>query len=386
MVAKIIFLPVDNGDMTLIVLESGRTILIDMNVRGDADDPDHKMPDVMTMLRKELKRDSQKRLYVDVFLLSHPDQDHCRGLSKHLHLGAPETYIKANDKIFIREIWSSPIVFRRASSTLTLCDDAKAFQTEAKRRVKYFQDNGLAAVGDGDRVLIMGEDENGKTDKLGNILVKIDELIPKVNGVSDSSITARLLGPLPKSDDEEEEEALAKNRSSVIIQFILKVGGVDACRFLTGGDAEVAIWERLWDKHKNTDWLAYDLLQTPHHCSWHSLSHESWSDLGEDAEVSEAARNALSQARAGAVIIASCKPIDANDADPPCIGAKREYETIVRTVNGSFKCTGEYPGKTSPGKMEFEITQYGARLKSTAASTPAFLSTGAIGRDPLPHG
>lgn len=386
MVAKIIFFPVDNGDMTLIVLESGRTILIDVNVRGNADDPNHEMPDVMKALKKELKRDSQNRLYVDVFLLSHPDQDHCRGLDKHFHLGAPGTYVKADDKIFIHELWSSPIVFRRASSTLTLCEDAEAFQAEAKRRVRYFQDKGLAAVGDGNRVQILGEDENGKTDKLGEILVKIDELIPKVNGVSDSSLAARLLGPLPKSDDEEEEEALAKNRSSVIIQFTLKVSGVDACRFLTGGDSEVAIWERLWDKHKDTDWLDYDILQTPHHCSWHSLSYESWSELGEDAEVSEAARNALSQARTGAVIVASCKPIDANDSDPPCIGAKREYEAIIRTVNGSFKCTGEYLTKASPDKMEFEITRYGARLKSTVASTPALFSTGAIGREPLPHG
>lgn len=386
MIAKIIFFPVDNGDMTLIVLESGSTILIDVNVRGDADDPDHKMPDVMKALKKELKRDSQNRLYVDVLLLSHPDQDHCRGLDKHFHLDAPDTYSKDEEKIFIRELWSSPIVFRRASSTLTLCDDAKAFQAEAKRRVKYFKANGLAAISDGNRIQIMGEDKNGKTDDLGEILVKIDELISTVNGVSDSSLTARLLGPLPKAEDEEEEEALAKNRSSVIIQFMLKVNGIEACRFLTGGDAEVAIWERLWEKHKDTDWLDYDILQTPHHCSWHSLSYESWSEAGKDAEVSEDARNALSQARKGAVIVASCKLIDANDSDPPCIGAKQEYEAIAHSINGSFKCTGEHPTKASPEKMEFEITRYGARLKSAAASTPALYSTGAIGRDPLPHG
>ena len=84
--AKITFFPVDNGDMTLVELESGRTILIDTNIRAAADDPDDPTRDVAKDLRDRLKRDDQGRLYVDVFLLSHPDQDHCSGLDKHFHL------------------------------------------------------------------------------------------------------------------------------------------------------------------------------------------------------------------------------------------------------------------------------------------------------------
>lgn len=386
MTARIIFFPVGNGDMTLIELESGRTILIDVNIRACADDADDSMPDVASMLRKRLQRDAQGRLYVDVFLLSHPDLDHCRGLARHFHLSAPDTYSKADDKIFIREIWSSPIVFRRASKILTLCDDAQAFNTEARRRVKYFRDNRLAAVRDGDRIQIMGEDEAGKTDDLTDILVRVDDPIAKVNGVADSSMTARLLGPLPKSDDEEEEEALAKNRSSVILRLDLKSNGVDACRFLTGGDAEVAIWERLWRKYQHTDWLEYDILQTPHHCSWHSLSYDSWSELGQAAKVSQDAKNALSQARSGAIVVASSKPIDANDSDPPCIGAKQEYQKVTNKVSGTFKCTGEYPTQSAPGMMEIEIGQYGPRLKSRPTNGATIYPCGAVGRQPLAHG
>jgi hypothetical protein len=58
--------------------------------------------------------------------------------------------------------------------------------------------------------------------------------------------------------------------------------------------------------------------------SWHSLSYDSWSELGEDAEVSESARNALSQTRTGAVIIASSRPIEDDDNDPPSMRAKRD--------------------------------------------------------------
>jgi hypothetical protein len=379
---KIMFFPVDNGDMTLIQLESGKTILIDINIRESADDPKQVPPDVASMLRKRLKRDSQGRLYVDVFLLSHPDQDHSRGITKHFYLGKPEDY--TGDKIFIREIWSSPMVFRRASENWTVSEDAKAFRAEAKRRVQYFRDNKVPS--DGNRVLIMGEDENDKTDDLTSILIKVDEQITTVNGSIDSTMTAYLLGPLPKSENADEEEILTKNQSSVILQFSIRSGSqADACLFLTGGDAEVAIWEKLWQKHQHTNWLQYDVLQTPHHCSWHSLSYDSWSEKGNKAEISPDALNALSQARSGGMIIASCKPIKDDDSDPPCIGAKRRYETITRDVSGTFKCTGEYPSKNTPDVLEIEITTAGPRISSQCAS-PAIVTGGAIGQQPLAHG
>ena len=41
--------------------------------------------------------------------------------------------------------------------------------------------------------------------------------------------------------------------------------------------------------------------------------------MREQAEVSEKARKALSQARDGATIVASSNPIKDDDNDPPCI-------------------------------------------------------------------
>src|SRR6266496_214590 len=239
MAATISFFPVGNGDMTLIKLESGRTILIDIKICGAADDPDDSTPDVANMLRDRLQRDASGRLYVDTFLLSHPDEDHCAGLVSHFHLGPPGDWSKSDDKIFIREIWSSPIVFRRASKVMSLCDDAKAFTAEARRRVQRFRES-RGAVSDGDRILILGEDENGKTDDLYAVLVKVDDTFSRINGQQDATVSIRLLAPSGKRDEDEEEHR-AKNRSSTILQISLVGGGIaDKCRFLTGGDAEVA--------------------------------------------------------------------------------------------------------------------------------------------------
>ena len=138
MTAHISSFPVGNGDMTLVQTEGDRTILIDMNIRAAADDPDDDTPDVASKLREKLSRDAAGRLYVDALLVSHPDEDHCRGLRKHFHLGPPDEWSPSADRILIREIWSSPMVFRRASRRHVLCEDARAFNAEARRRVRRF--------------------------------------------------------------------------------------------------------------------------------------------------------------------------------------------------------------------------------------------------------
>jgi hypothetical protein len=212
----------------------------------------------------------------------------------------------------------------------------------------------------GDRILVLGKDVEGKTDGLGPMLVQIDETITRICGVPDGTFSALLLGPLPPSDDEEEEDTLAKNRSSVILRTKIGAdGNSDACRYLSGGDAEVAIWERQWGRHKNnTDNLTYDILLAPHHCSWHTLSYDSWSDLKEKAKVSKDARRALSQTRTEATIVASSKPIEDDDDDPPCIRAKREYKDIVQDVDGEFMCVME---QDTDDPLLFEIGSSGPK-------------------------
>ena len=59
MASSLTFFPVTNGDMTLVRLDNGQTIIIDLNIRGAADDDDDDTPDVATDLRDRLKRDKQ---------------------------------------------------------------------------------------------------------------------------------------------------------------------------------------------------------------------------------------------------------------------------------------------------------------------------------------
>lgn len=397
MAASITFFPVGCGDMTLLRLaDQARTaVLIDINIRSAADHPDDDTRDVANDLRDRLGRDAKKRPYVDAFLMTHPDADHICGLQNHFWLGPLADYPDdkkpdGEKRIVIRELWSSPIVYRRADKDHALCDDAKAFNTEAKRRVEANRDKKFDGVSDGDRILVMGEDENGKTDDLTPILVKIDEQFSHINGVNKQGyFTATLLAPLPKQETDEEEGKLRKNHSSVIMNIMVGADAKtpDGCKFLCGGDAEVLIWERQWERHKSdTGVLEYDLLLAPHHCSWHTLSWESWSKTKGKAKVSEDARSALSVTRKGAMIVASCAPIKDDDCDPPCIGAKREYEAIAKDAGGSFICLGEQPTEANPQPLELTVSSEGVSQpakQETGRKSAAIITSAST---PMPHG
>jgi hypothetical protein len=134
----------------------------------------------------------------------------------------------------IREIWSSPLVFRREGKLNELCDEALAFTAEAKRRVRVNREKKFLGVAEGERVLVLGEDEDGKTDDLRAILVKIDEVISKINGSHNYFRQARLLAPLPKSDKDEEGDRVARerlgNQSEVFPDWRRRGSGFSLCR------------------------------------------------------------------------------------------------------------------------------------------------------------
>nr|MBF4243213.1 hypothetical protein [Vibrio anguillarum] len=126
----------------------------------------------------------------------------------------PENWNAEKDLIFINEIGSSPLVYRRASKTHKLCEDAKALNKEVKRRVNKFKED--KEMFSGNYVYILGQDEGDKTKDIPEIVLELDATIKKINGKQASDFSAKLLGPTPKSDLDENEEKLGKNHSSVI--------------------------------------------------------------------------------------------------------------------------------------------------------------------------
>lgn len=380
MTASIEFFPVGSGDMTLIRLGSGKTILIDINIRQKADqEGEDDYPDVATMLKKRLERDDEGRLYVDVFMLSHPDQDHISGLTNHFHLGSPSSWKKPEEgeagKILIREMWSSPLTFRRRDKVDgSLTSEAEAWQKEAKRRVKLFKDNDAVASEDGNFIRVLGEDvHHKKTEGIEDLIVKTGQTISDICRVEDPSFSALLLSPKVLSE-EEEKELPGKNNSSIVMRLSLSASNYSqvAAAFLTGGDAEVDIWKRIWDRNKQaTNNLTYDILQTPHHCSLGALSYDTYSDKsgkkgkGEACEIDSDASKALSQANKKALIIGS---MDVPERESGRGLARRKYTKLADSVGGKMLCTMA-DSKDRP--LKITITESGPTLSDPEKSAQA---------------
>ncbi len=125
----------------------------------------------------------------------------------------------------------------------------------------------------------------------------------------------------------------------------------------------------LWEKYKNnTDMLQYDILLAPHHCSWHTLSHDSFSDT-DNPQVSEDAKSALGEARPGAVIVSSSDEIEDDKNDPPNYKAMKEYESITDENDGTFQCLADYKpsnGKT-PEVLTYKLTNSGPQEEEKAS-------------------
>ena len=128
------------------------------------------------------------------------------------------------------------------------------------------------------------------------------------------------------------------------------------------------------------------MLQAPHHCSWHSLSYDSITELGEDAEVCDDARSALAQTRTGAIVVASSKHIDPEDCDPPSDRAKQEYIGVVG-AESRFICVADVWDEKGVC-LEYEVTSNGTVKKAAKVAVVAAkaLGIGAVAAEARAHG
>ncbi len=360
---KAVFYPVGNGDMTLIKLADLRetTILIDIHVRQcSTDDKDEDAYNVIEDLKKNLRKDPQGRYRLDAFILTHGDKDHISGLKEHFHLDELDKYSdkdKESGKIIINEMWSSCRFWERSSDDDKLTEDTKAFNKEMKRRVKLFEKfNSIQE--EGNRAQIIGSDHDNTKDIMG-IVNELKDKINIINNTRISDFEMIPLGPLEKQEGKEDDEQFnARNRWSVILQFRITRAGT-LHKVLITGDAEYKVWE-FNNEIYDDEYLEYDILQLPHHCSMSCLGSK---DDGGKYVVSDEAKNALSYARdkSTAIMISSSKEIIDDDNNPPHFDAKQEYLTIIDDEE-NFLCTEEYEQGGNKVPIEISFTKNGTQL------------------------
>ena len=116
-------------------------VQVDLNHLTAGEEEDEPQVAIIDQLVEVLPR-VDDRPYLAVFVLTHPDQDHCRGFERLL------------DEVLIGELWVTPRIFEEYKADL--CDDATAFRKEADRRLSV---TCSGEAGSGDRLRVVGRDE-----------------------------------------------------------------------------------------------------------------------------------------------------------------------------------------------------------------------------------
>ena len=344
-----VFWPVGTGDSTTVTVNPDTALHVDLHHLASSNDDDDPHTPIVDRLKQLLpKRDDEP--YLATFVLTHPDEDHCLGFADLLQ------------EVSIGELWFSPRIFREYKKDL--CDDAKAFQKEAKRRVKKT----IAKKGNtssGDRVRIIGYDDLLEEEEFKDF--PRDRLTVPGNAITDldganHAAEFRAFVHAPFKDDATGD----RNDCSIALQIrLIDDPGVGAGLFL--GDHCYPTIKRIFERSKADD-LEWNVMLAAHHCSKSAMY---WKDDGDDDEVlKQDILDAMEKAELQpGYIVASSEPIPASNKkgdNPPHAKAKQRYEEIT---NDEFLCTQEHPDKDSPQPIVFEMSTDGLRYRESGAST-----------------
>ena len=344
-VNQITFYACSNGDASLIEAH-GTTIMTDIHYRAnDADDDDNNdVPDFAPKIRDACDDD-----YLDVFILTHPDEDHLRGFDQLFHLGDPNDRDEDPDegdvKIIVNEIWCSTY---SADPNYTT-DVSKPLLDEINRRQNL---TGDASQVDGNRLVIMTADDA--------------RLVSLKDGI-DYRVLAPNEDEADIADTAEDEANVSSNPSSLVIQWNITVG-TKTTKVLLGGDSTVEIWERLHTDYDNES-LAWDILLAPHHCSRHSMGVKNSDETFTFSDDAIAALNHPIGSKAH--VAASSRKFSTKH--PPHPDARSKYYTILAgdndvtdEVRARFLVTDGKAGE-DPEDIKFKFTSSGPTKAALAA-------------------
>ena len=370
------FYPVGNGDCSLVTIGGpNKKMMFDCNFRQQAEEEGDDMFDVLTDLLDNELGTRCGLPFLDAFLLTHPDQDHCRSFADKFYLGDPDSIKQAdkdNNKILIGELWYSPRVFEELTSDLNA--DAKAFKKEAKRRMELYKSDAKKADKDGNRIRIIGWTDSPDLEGLDGRIVTPGDTISEVNGSNCLYFEMFIHAPF-KNDIAGED----RNMTSIAAQLRFKSdkNSTDIARVFLGGDTEWRIIEKIMDETTDDDYLNWDLMEAPHHCSY-----KFFADDRED-DANQASLDFLEKSEDGAFVVSSSKVVKKNSDNPPCQKAKNRYTDRVGESN--FFCTGGEKEDDTEKPIVFDIEDGEVALHEDEKKEKESRAATAAARDTKPH-
>ena len=372
---KIKYYPVNNGDTSLITLEENATILIDCNIRqGNSDSNENNIFNVKDDLINSIKK-RKGNPFVDLFILSHPDKDHCLGFKNNFYTGDPSNYSeynKKNEEIVIDEIWVTSMLFK-----LELCDDANSIRNEVNRRKRL---KGEEKDIRGNRLRLIGYDKNDKFS--GVTQYTPGNEINRINNVKYKNFSLFIHAPF-KQDLIDSHANKERNQSSIVVQARFKdnESDIDHESFaIFGGDADHYRWKKILEISENkgnSKYLKWDLFLAPHHCSWTFFNDVPYEERENQTPKDYILRLLKDYKEKNGKIIASSKKIKKEKPNPPHKASKDEYIKKLESKSDFYELALN-PNEKTPKPVELFITNNGV-TKSTEKAKVAITSGGASG-------
>lgn len=371
------FYPVGNGDCDLITIGgANKKMMFDCNFRKEAEKNNDKMYDVLEdLLTNELTSKKFGLPLLDAFLLTHPDLDHCRGFANMFYLGDPDAVpqsAKNDKKILIGELWYSPRVFEELTGELNA--DAKAFKKEAQRRMDLFKSGSNNADKDGNRIRIIGWTDNPDLEGLEDRIITPGDIISEINGSSCRYFEIFIHAPFKDDIDGED-----RNMTSVAFQLRFKSDNKkeNIARVFLGGDTEWRVIDKIMNKTNDDDYLKWDLMEAPHHCSY-----KFFADDRETAP-NQASLEFLNKSEDGAFVVSSSKVVKKNSDNPPCHKAKNRYTDRVGESN--FFCTSGEKDDDTEAPIVFDIEDGEVALHEDGKKEKESRAAAVAAKDTKPH-
>jgi beta-lactamase superfamily II metal-dependent hydrolase len=336
----VIYWSVGSGDSSTIVVDANTIIQVDLNKRADSEEEGSLYVNVVKELKDSLRKKDGKP-YLDVFALTHPDEDHCKGFEELL------------ENVTIGEIWFTPRVFKESKTDL--CKDAVVFKNETKRRMEKINKAG-GIVSSGDRIKLFGYDailgKGGDYEGFPKAhLVIPGTSFSEIDGIHRTEIT--VFAHSPFKDDMDGD----RNGTSLTFQTTLKKSGKEL-KLLHFGDLSYIQLKKIFDTTADKSNLKWNVLLVPHHCSKSAMYH------AEDANSEETLRPDIIEAvkktmETTAYIVSSSEVIPSENKphdNPPHVKAKNRY---VEIAGDNFLCTQEHPDKKRPQPIIFKLRDDG---------------------------
>lgn len=331
--STITFYPVGNGDCNLIELSDAVKMLVDCNFTLDAEKEDSDTFNVFNDLVSNKLATKFGLPFLDAFVLTHPDQDHCRGFASKFYLKDPHNTTPTKEEkdshlMVIGELWYSPRIF--SENTSALSDDAKAFKKEAKRRMMLWLEDDPNKNKDGNRIRIIGYFDNDDIAKLPDSVKSFPgHLVEKVNDKKLNTSRFFIHAPF-----KEELEGNDRNCTSIVFQLRIDAGSKkDVGKIIMGGDAEWRVWEKIQENTDDDNNLKWNIFEAPHHCSY-----TFFADDRED-NPEQSSLDFLTRREGNGYIVSSSKLIKKNCDNPPCHKAKNRYIKAIGNDEDYFLCT-----------------------------------------------